>query len=296
MTEPGLAEIGALTDWPDLDKIPATVTSTGPGGLEVRGYPALVAEGRTTGLRVLTDAARQAIEHRRGVAHLLTCRLALSTSRITSRWSGTQSLTLAASPYATTEALVADLQSAAVASLATGRDLAKVRTREAFDTLATSLRDSFEDEVQRLAELAATIQTASRELDATIKHTTSMALLNVLTDVRDQHAGLVYAGYLSTTSPGQLVHLPRYLRAAVIRLEKAEANPHRDADLAWRIGDLSDAWWSAMRSAEHEPIRAARLAPIRWQLEELRVSFFAQQLGTPVSVSEKRIRKALTDA
>lgn len=51
-----------------------------------------------------------------------------------------------------------------------------------------------------------------------------------------------------------------------------------------------------MRSAEHEPIRAARLAPIRWQLEELRVSFFAQQLGTPVSVSDKRIRKAPTDA
>lgn len=296
VTEPGLAEIGAPTDWPDLDKIPATVTSTGPGGLEVRGYPALVAEGRTTGLRVLTDAARQAIEHRRGVAHLLTCRLALSTSRITSRWSGTQSLTLAASPYQNTDALVADLQAAAVASLTAGRDLAQVRSREAFDALATSLRDSFEDEVQRLADLAATIQAASRELEATIKAATSMALLNVLTDVRAQHSELVYPGFLSATPPEQLVHLPRYLRAAVVRLEKAEANPHRDADLAWKIGDLSDAWWSAMRSAELEPIRAARLAPIRWQLEELRVSFFAQQLGTPVTVSEKRIRKALTDA
>ena len=296
VSEPGLVEVGALTDWPDLAQIPATVTSTGPGGLEVRGYPALVSEGRSVGLRVLTDAARQAVEHRQGVAQLLTGRLALSPSRITSRWSGTQSLTLAASPYATTEALVADLQAAAVASLTTGRDLAKVRSREAFEDLATTLRDSFEDEVQRLAELAARIQSASRELETTIKQVTSMALLNVLTDVRDQHAGLVHAGYLSTTPPEQLVHLPRYLRAAVIRLEKAEANPHRDADLAWKIGELSDAWWSAMRSAEHEPIRAARLAPIRWQLEELRVSFFAQQLGTPGTVSEKRIRKALTDA
>ncbi len=296
VTAPGLAEVGGLTGWPDLDRIPATVTSTGPGGLEVRGYPALVAEGDTAGLRVLTDAARQAVEHRRGVAHLLRLRLALPTSRITSRWSGTQSLTLAASPYRSTEALVADLQAAAVARLTAGRDLAQVRTGAAFEELATALRDSFEDEVQQVAELAATIQTRSRELDQAIKATTSMALLNVLTDVRDQHAALVHPGYLTDTPPEQLAHLPRYLRAAVLRLEKAEAKGHRDADLAWKIGELSDAWWSAMRSAEHDPVRAARLAPVRWQLEELRVSFFAQQLGTPVTVSEKRIRKALADA
>ena len=296
VTTPGMVEVGGLTDWPELAQIPSTVTSTGPGGLEVRGYPALVSEGKTVGLRVLTDAARQAVEHRQGVAQLLTGRLALATSRITSRWSGTQSLTLAASPYRNTEVLVTDLQAAAVASLTTGSDLAKVRTREAFEDLATSLRDSFEDEVQRLADLAATIQTASRELDQAIRATTSMALLNVLTDVRDQHAHLVYPGYLTATPPEQLVHLPRYLRAAAWRLEKAVANPHRDADLAWKVGELADAWWSAMRSAEHEPIRTARLAPIRWQLEELRVSFFAQQLGTPVTVSEKRVRKALADA
>ncbi|WP_022917488.1 ATP-dependent RNA helicase HrpA [Ruania albidiflava] len=296
VTSPGLTEVGGLTGWPEPGRIPATVTSTGPGGLEVRGYPALVAEGATVGLRVLTDAARQAIEHRRGVAQLLTLDLALPTTRVTSRWSGTQSLTLAASPYRNTDALVADLQAAAVAALTTGHDLAQVRTRQAFEELVASLRDSFEDEVQRIADLATTIQTRSRELDQTIKQTTSMALLNVLTDVRDQHASLVHAGYLRDTPPQQLVHLPRYLRAAVLRLEKAEANPHRDADLAWKIGELSDAWWSAVRSAEHEPVRAARLAPVRWQLEELRVSFFAQQLGTPVTVSEKRIRKALADA
>ncbi len=296
VTTPGLAEVAGLTDWPELAQIPTTVTSTGPGGLEVRGYPALVAEGKSVGLRVLTDAARQAIEHRRGVAQLLAGRLSLATSRVTSRWSGAQSLTLAASPYRNTDALVTGLQAAAIAALTADRDLARVRSREAFEELATALRDSFEDEVQRLADLAATIQTASRELEATIKQATSMALLNVLTDVRDQHSELVYAGYLTDTPPEQLVHLPRYLRAAVVRLEKAEANPHRDADLAWKIGELSDAWWSAVRSAEHEPIRAARLAPIRWQLEELRVSFFAQQLGTPGPVSEKRIRKALADA
>src|SRR5699024_4208513 len=192
VTSPGLAEVGGLTGWPEPGHVPTTVTSTGPGGLEVRGYPALVAEGATVGLRVLTDAARQAIEHRGGVARLLGLRLGLPTARITSRWNSMQSLTLAASPYRSTDALVADLQAAAVASLTAGHDLARVRARDAFEEPADSLRDSVEDEVQRLAALAATIQTRSRELEQTIKKTTSMALLNVLTDVRDQHEALVH--------------------------------------------------------------------------------------------------------
>src|SRR5699024_11370103 len=123
----------------------------------------LVTEGATVGLRVLTDAARQAIEHRGGVARLLTLHLALPTARITSRWNSMQSLTLAASPYRSTDALVADLQTAAAASLTRGHGLARVRTRDAVEELADSLRDSFEDEVQRLADLAATMQSRSRE-------------------------------------------------------------------------------------------------------------------------------------
>src|SRR5699024_7514041 len=207
ITSPGMTEIDGLTDWPEMEQIPRSVSSTGPGGLEVRGYPALVAEGKTVGLRVLTGAAQQAVEHRAGVAQLITGRLALATSRITSRWSGTQSLTLAASPYKNTDALVAGLQAAATASLTAGQDLATVRTRASFEELVAGLRDTFEDEVQRLAELTAQILSASRELDGAIKNATSMALLNVLTDVRYQHSHLVYDGFLTHTPPEQLAHL-----------------------------------------------------------------------------------------
>src|SRR5699024_3078493 len=202
----------------------------------------------------------------------------------------------AASPYKNTDALVAGLQAAATASLTAGQDLATVRTRASFEELVAGLRDTFEDKVQRLAELTAQILSASRELDGAIKNATSMALLNVLTDVRYQHSHLVYDGFLTHTPPEQLAHLPRYLKGAVVRLDKAEANPHRDTELAWQVGQLEEEWRSAMSAAEHEPVRRAGLEPIRWQLEELRVSFFAQQLGTAHSVSVKRIRKALAEA
>lgn len=121
-----------------------------------------------------------------------------------------------------------------------------------------------------------------------------MALLDVLTDVRDQHAALIHDRFLTTTPPEQLTHLPRYLQAATMRLGKAAENPNRDADLAWQIRDLHDAWWATDR-ATTDPTHAEQLAQVRWMLEELRVSFFAQQLGTVAPVSAKRIRKALAE-
>ncbi|UFU03247.1 ATP-dependent RNA helicase HrpA [Ruania suaedae] len=314
---PGLAEEPGLTDWPSVETVPASVTSTGPGGLEVRGYPALVDEAtlaadgpqrlraisgtglpRTVSsvrLTVLTDAGEQALMHREGIRALLLQRLALPTGRVTSRWDAKRSLALAASPYSSTDALVSDLQRAAITSLTASTDLAAVRTRDAFTALADRLRGALEDETHRLAGFVAEALTISRELDGQIKASTSMALLDVLTDVRDQQAALVREGFVSTTPPERLVDLPRYLRAAVVRLQKAADNPGRDATLAWQLGELQEAWWAATRSAEHDLPRLIRLEQVRWLLEELRVSFFAQQLGTSEPVSPKRVRKALAE-
>src|SRR5699024_11659021 len=62
ITSPGMTEIDGLTDWPEMEQIPRSVSSTGPGGLEVRGYPALVAEGKRLALRVLTGADQRTVE------------------------------------------------------------------------------------------------------------------------------------------------------------------------------------------------------------------------------------------
>ena len=324
---PGLTEQENLTAWPDLDTIPEQVSATGTGGLEVRGYPALVADWQqAVHVRVLTDATSRDLAHPRGVAELLARTQPLAPGRITSRWSGTMALTLGSSPYRSTEALVADLVRAAVGRLTSTDELRAVRTEAAFRALAARVHGALEDEVFRLAALVAQVLDESRELDRVVTATTSLALLDVLTDVREQHAALVYDGFIAATAPDRLEHLPRYLQAAQMRLQKAADNPHRDADLAWQLNELRDAWWATQRSLAGAavpgaggaggangaggtaPTRAAdptrgpdglpldptgNLTEVRWMLEELRVSFFAQQLGTAGTVSAKRIRKAL---
>ncbi|MFC8922112.1 ATP-dependent RNA helicase HrpA [Cellulosimicrobium sp. NPDC057127] len=306
-----VSEQTRLTTWPDLPggAIPETVSTDVGAGVVVRGYPALVeepdAKGRpTVALRVLADAGAQGRDHARGVRRLLLGETALQTARITSRWTGTQALTLAASPYRSTEALVADVQLAAVIALTSGGsgpygpqpDAAAVRDTAAYDAARTFVRRHLEDKVHSVVGHVVAALTAARTLDGEIRASNSLALLNTLTDVRDHAATLVHDGFVSATPPSRLPHLTRYLRAASYRLEKAQGNPNRDAELAWRVHDVEEAYGrarAAYAAGADDPARARELAEVRWLLEELRVSLFAQQLGTDGPVSEKRIRKIL---
>lgn len=298
-----VAERTALTTWPeDLPDgaLPAEVSTDVGGGTVVRGFPALVEEldakqNPAVALRVLADAADQAPSHARGVVRLLLSETALPTKRVTSRWSGTQALTLASSPYRNTDALVADLQLAAVQAIVTSP--AQIRDVTAYRGARDVVRTRLEDEIHTIVGHVVATLTSARELDTAVRGANSLALLNTLTDVRDTAAGLVGPGFISATPPDRLRHLTRYLRAALHRLEKAAQNPNRDAELAWRVHDVEEAYGkarAALSKGRRDPERAAQLAEVRWMIEELRVSLFAQQLGTDGTVSEKRIRKALT--
>ncbi|WP_418606838.1 DUF3418 domain-containing protein [Georgenia sp. SUBG003] len=172
----------------------------------------------------------------------------------------------------------------------------QVRDAAAYGELLAHVRARLEERVHQVIRQVVATLDAHRDLEATIKGATSMFLLNTLTEVRDQVAKLVRPGFVSATPPERLVHLPRYLRAAQRRIERAQQNVHQDANLAWTIGELEDAYEAAVDASDRlapDPARDATLEEVRWLIEELRVSFFAQQLGTPVKVSEKRIRKAL---
>jgi ATP-dependent helicase HrpA len=311
-----------LSSWPsglaDGGVLPLSVSTDVGAGVVVRGFPALVEEvgpkvkGQARGvgvsLRILADESAQASVHAAGVRRLLVSEAALGAGRVTSRWTGTQSLTLAASPYSSTEALVADLQLAAVVSLTSGGESARydtpaggpdavsVRSAAAYADALAFVRRHLEDEVYRVVGHVVAALSASRTLEAEVRASGSLALLNTLQDIREHRASLIHDGFVSATPPRRLPHLARYLRADSHRLTKAAENPARDSDLAWRIGDVTAAYEkarAAYAAGTPDAARAAELADVRWLLEELRVSLFAQQLGTDGTVSEKRIRKVL---
>lgn len=308
----GLQEAEGLRDWPSglagltgpqRDTVPATVESTGRAGLVVRGYPTLVASGATSAdLRVLDQEAAQARAHGQGVVVLALARTILPTGRVTSRWGARQTLALAASPYRSTEALVADIQLAAARVVAarweqaSGCTLSDLRERARFEELVAVVRQELEDEVYRVSGQVAAALVALREVEKAVSASTSLALLGTLQQVREHAATLVHDGFVAATPPDQLGHLERFLKALVVRVDKAQSSPNQDAALAFQVSQAQAAVEGARKRAKSLPADAGREAVLeeaRWMLEELRVSLFAQVLGTSRKVSPERINKLL---
>ena len=139
-----------------------------------------------------------------------------------------------------------------------------------------------------VARLAATVLTefaaASRKLKDTKTSPDSVA------DVAQQLQRLVGKRFISETPYAQLQHFARYLKAIVLRLDKLRADPARDATKLAELKPWEQKYWRLV--AERKGVTDARMQEFRWLLEELRVSFFAQELRTPQPVSIKRLEKA----
>jgi ATP-dependent helicase HrpA len=108
-------------------------------------------------------------------------------------------------------------------------------------------------------------------------------------DVTAQLGRLVGKRFVAATPWAQMAHLPRYLRAVAMRLDKWRADPARDAQRLAELRPLEQRWLRTVAERRGRP--DARLDEFRWLLEELRVSLFAQELRTPQPVSVKRLDK-----
>lgn len=293
-----------LHTWPALadGELPHVVETEGAGGAIIRGYPALIREKNGVALRVLTSEAEQQRDHRIGVIYLLAGELELPEARITTRWNTRESLALAASPYSGTSSLVSDMQLAATRNIAdrwareNKQPLGKLRTEAAYSELKNYARERTEDETLRIAQIATRALEAWGEVESALRTHNHISLIATTSDVREAVDQLIYRGFIFATPEEYLPDLSRFLHAAAHRIEKAVSNPGGDDALAWQVRDAEELLANARAQAAlmpYSPESAATLEKARWLIEELRVSLFAQQLGTRVKVSPQRIRKLL---
>ena len=292
-----------ITQMPTL---PRSITQTS-GSMTLRAFPALVPQGSAAapaaGVRVMASAAEADREHRAGLARLLLSRIALATNRVTTRWTGREALMLAASPYADTAALVADAQLASALSLVDELSTpSDVRDPEAFETLVAAARDAHEDRVYQILSHVVRALEASAEADAAVRSHPQASLEETTRDVARHGKTLLYEGFVSATPAFALPHLARYLRAGAVRIERAASSPgalSRDLEDMDRIHQAEADIAATRQALERRPYDARRdaaLTQARWMAEELRVSMFAQTLGTPNKVSMKRLLGVLAGA
>ena len=237
--------------------------------------------------------------HREGLAHLLLLRLRRQRSRVTTRWTGRQALMLAASPYKDTATLVDDAQLASalflVDELSGEAGPGAIRDAGAFEELLGRCRNIHEDRVYEILGHVVRAMEAQSEVDSQIRSHSEASMRPIVAEVEEHTRFLIHPGFLVETPMSALPHLARYLRAGAVRIERACASPgalQRDLEDMDRLHALEASLAEAEALAAHRPYdsRSARtISSARWLLEELRVSVFAQKLGTPNKVSFKRV-------
>ncbi|MEW2506928.1 MULTISPECIES: ATP-dependent RNA helicase HrpA [unclassified Amycolatopsis] len=276
---------------PDFGSLPQVFAST-QRGHDVKAYPALVDEGSSVAVRLLDTPAQQRHAMWAGTRRMLRLNLNSPMKFITRSLSNSSKLVLNRNPHGSVAALLEDCVDCAVDSLMAAAG-GPVWDEAGFAVLLEHVRAGLNPAVLAVLTDVERILRAAIEVETVLPDTRGPA--ESLADMRAQLTGLVHAGFVTETGASRLRDVERYLRGISRRLDKLVSEPTRDlqrtADIAW----ITEEYRSALATLPAGTSSPA-LSEVRWMIEELRVSFFAQTLGTAYPVSLKRITKALDDA
>ncbi|WP_369915894.1 ATP-dependent RNA helicase HrpA [Xanthomonas sp. NCPPB 3005] len=256
-----------------------------PGEAGVPAYPALVDEGDAAALRIFADRAQAEAAHPRGVRRLLEIALADKVKQARKQLPVSPKTGLLYAAIESQERLRGDLVDAALnALLEDGLDA--IRDPGGFAQRRDAAGKQLFGEAMERLKLAEAIMGAAAELKPQLESPLMGWASGNLDDLRAQLAALVHPGFLRETPATALAQFPRYLRAMILRAERAKRDPARDQarmlELKPFVDALADAA-AAGRSADPQ------WQALRWDLEELRVSLFAQELGAKPGISAKKL-------
>lgn len=275
-----------VTSW-DFGDLPASIQFA-RGRTQLTGYPALTLEQDRIALRLFDTELASERAHRAGVVRLLQLQLKEQMKQLGKGLPGMTQIGLLLRGVANVDELLADAITAICDRAFIGEDEAP-RNEKQFNEQKARARTRLPAVIQAVTQYLNQIGQEYQQLSNRLpKH----RLGNELKQQLDQ---LVYRGFLAATPWSQLPQIPRYMKAMGLRMDKQVANPQRDGQRGAEIRQLWDTWQARVKekSADGEPSQA--LLDFRWQIEELRVSLFAQELKTPYPVSLKRLQKNWND-
>ncbi|MGW5490208.1 ATP-dependent RNA helicase HrpA [Streptosporangium sandarakinum] len=276
-------ERSGLTIW-NVGELPKTFEQR-----RMKAYPALADEGATVAVRMFETETEQRRAMWEGTRRLLLLNTPSPAKWVLGRLDNQAKLALSRSPHAGAVALFDDCVACAADKLMSeygGPVWDEAAFAALHDKVRAELFDTTEEVVSRVRDILAVWHAVSTRL-AEARSTPAVE------DVRDQVGDLVYPGFVTDTGHRRLPDLLRYLRAAERRLEKMAEDPFRDEERMYKLHDIEDEYHDLVEKLP--PARRADddVREIRWMIQELRVSYFAQTLGTPYPISDKRIRKAM---
>ncbi|KYK79782.1 RNA helicase [Aggregatibacter actinomycetemcomitans serotype e str. SC936] len=257
-------------------------------GFSVKAFPAIVDEKDAVGLKLFETEFEQAVAMQQGLRRLLLLNVPSPIKYLHEKLPNKSKLGLYFTPFGRVLDLIDDCIACAVDKLIVDFG-GFVWNEEGFEKLRDFVRENLNDVTVDIAQKVEQILTLTHQLNQRLKGKMDFTMAFALSDMKSQIAGLIYQGFVQKSGYARLPDLLRYLQAIDKRMDKLAQDVNRDRAAMLRVEQVQQAYQQLLAKLPKSKPISDEVAEIRYMIEELRVSLFAQQLGTKYQVSEKRV-------
>ncbi|HHF5352707.1 TPA: ATP-dependent RNA helicase HrpA [Haemophilus influenzae] len=257
-------------------------------GFSVKAFPAIVDEKDAVGIKLFETEFEQSMAMQQGLRRLLLLNVPSPIKYLHEKLPNKAKLGLYFTPFGRVLDLIDDCIACAVDKLIA--DFGGFVWDEAgFEKLRDFVRENLNEVTVDIAQKVEQILTLTYQLNQRLKGKMDFTMAFALSDIKSQLASLVYQGFVQKSGYDRLPDLQRYLQAIDKRIDKLAQDVNRDRAAMLRVEQVQQAYQQLLAKLPKSKPISDEIAEIRYMIEELRVSLFAQQLGTKYQISDKRI-------
>ncbi|WP_109860609.1 ATP-dependent RNA helicase HrpA [Aggregatibacter aphrophilus] len=257
-------------------------------GFSVKAFPAIVDEKDAVGIKLFETEFEQAVAMQQGLRRLLLLNVPSPIKYLHEKLPNKAKLGLYFTPFGRVLDLIDDCIACAVDKLIADFG-GFVWNEEGFNKLRDFVRENVNEVTVDIAQKVEQILTLTHQLNQRLKGKMDFTMAFALSDMKSQISGLIYQGFVQKSGYARLPDLLRYLQAIDKRMDKLAQDVNRDRAAMLRVEQVQQAYQQLLAKLPKSKPISDEVAEIRYMIEELRVSLFAQQLGTKYQVSDKRI-------
>ena len=257
-------------------------------GFSVKAFPAIVDEKDAVGIKLFETEFEQAVAMQQGLRRLLLLNVPSPIKYLHEKLPNKAKLGLYFTPFGRVLDLIDDCIACAVDKLIADFG-GFVWNEESFDKLRDFVRENVNEVTVDIAQKVEQILTLTHQLNQRLKGKMDFTMAFALSDMKSQISGLIYQGFVQKSGYARLPDLLRYLQAIDKRMDKLAQDVNRDRAAMLRVEQVQQAYQQLLAKLPKSKPISDEVAEIRYMIEELRVSLFAQQLGTKYQVSDKRV-------
>ena len=254
----------------------------------VKAFPAIVDEKDAVGIKLFETEFEQAVAMQQGLRRLLLLNVPSPIKYLHEKLPNKAKLGLYFTPFGRVLDLIDDCIACAVDKLIADFG-GFVWNEEGFDRLRDFVRENVNEVTVDIAQKVEQILTLTHQLNQRLKGKMDFTMAFALSDMKSQISGLIYQGFVQKSGYARLPDLLRYLQAIDKRMDKLAQDVNRDRAAMLRVEQVQQAYQQLLAKLPKSKPISDEVAEIRYMIEELRVSLFAQQLGTKYQVSDKRV-------